>query len=179
MHRGSRIKRSFLHDQHHLPSRHDSSGAPIPSSRVTDRVMVAMLQAHRHRRVICDDRGSREDAIRHVRGTRGVLTSLSFFFFSFSKSGRWFEEKDRPRFFFRKRTRRTRGSARSWHYGRSFGRKNDPLGGVILIMRVDRRFVPALFSFSPCPRRREACEHFVRLFLAVACNNRPHPEGID
>lgn len=81
VHRGSRIKRSFLHDQHHLPSRHDSSGAPIPSSRVTDRVMVAMLQAHRHRRVICDDRGSREDAIRHVRGTRGVLTSLSFFFF--------------------------------------------------------------------------------------------------
>lgn len=126
--------------------------------------MVAMLQAHRHNEwSVIEDCATRFAT--DMRGTRGVFF---FFFFSFSKSvGFSIEEKDRRRFFFRWRKRtRTRGSARNWHYGRSFERKNDPLGGVILIMRVDRRFVPALFSFSPCPRRREACEHRARAIIS-------------
>lgn len=78
--------------------------------------------------------------------------------------------------FFRRRKMRRRGeegAKRSWHYERSFGRKNDPLGGVILIMRVDRRLCGrALFSFSPCLRadkRVSIVRLRVRLFLPFAC----------
>lgn len=71
------------------------------------------------------------------------------------------------------RRRGGEGAKRSWHYERSFGRKNDPLGGVILIMRVDRRLCGrALFSFSPCLRadkRVSIVRLRVRLFLPFAC----------
>lgn len=109
-----------------------------------------------------------------MRGTRRVfsrsdsraLTLFFFFFFLFSPRARDqtvvekknYQRKDRGRiedfffFFFsveEDEDERREGSAkRSWHYERSFRRKNDPLGGVILIMRVDRRLCgSALFSF--------------------------------
>lgn len=134
-----------------------------------------------------------------MRGTRRVLsrsnsralTLLFFLFFlekprgrikpSLKKKDRQRSRKDR-RFssssssFFRRRKMRRRGgegAKRSWHYERSFGRKNDPLGGVILIMRVDRRLCGrALFSFSPCLRadkRVSIVRLRVRLFLPFAC----------
>lgn len=134
-----------------------------------------------------------------MRGTRRMLsrsnsralTLLFFLFFlekprgrikpSLKKKDRQRSRKDR-RFssssssFFRRRKMRRRGgegAKRSWHYERSFGRKNDPLGGVILIMRVDRRLCGrALFSFSPCLRadkRVSIVRLRVRLFLPFAC----------
>lgn len=151
--------------------------ASPPASRprdIRDALVDVYIQAWTCNESATRARTARFAGATGMRGTRRVfsrsdsraLTLFFFFFFLFSPRARDqtvvekknYQRKDRGRiedffsFFFsveEDEDERREGSAkRSWHYERSFRRKNDPLGGVILIMRVDRRLCgSALFSF--------------------------------
>lgn len=148
--------------------------ASPPASRprdIRDALIDVYIQAWTCNESATRARTARFAGATGMRGTRRVFSrsdsrALTLFFFLFSPRARDqtvvekknYQRKDRGRiedfffFFFsmeEDEDERREGSAkRSWHYERSFRRKNDPLGGVILIMRVDRRLCgSALFSF--------------------------------
>lgn len=151
--------------------------ASPPASRprdIRDALIDVYIQAWTCNESATRARTARFAGATGMRGTRRVfsrsdsraLTLFFFFFFLFSPRARdqtVVEKKiingkiaEGSKIFFlfffsmeEDEDERREGSAkRSWHYERSFRRKNDPLGGVILIMRVDRRLCgSALFSF--------------------------------
>lgn len=181
--------------------------ASPPASRprdIRDALIDVYIQAWTCNESATRARTARFAGATGMRGTRRVfsrsdsraLTLFFFFFFLFSPRARDqtvvekknYQRKDRGRiedffflFFFsmeEDEDERREGSAkRSWHYERSFRRKNDPLGGVILIMRVDRRLCgSALFSFLLA--RADKRVSIVWLFLAVACKRYAASGGV-